>query len=258
MNRKIFFISIMMMICIFCYYANPFITLVAVLMAGAMIFVLCIMGLDYFKNNFNLFLLIIISLLVAISLYEIRVMNFHKINEYEANQKITGIITGVEKDGLVLSRVNISGCKFNQKLYVKLDFSSVPICIEADNNAFRSTLIKFANELTNSVWIIDSEQRKQLHIAAVFACNFVNHLYSLSERLIAEKKIDFTILHPLMQATVNKAINNSPQIVQTGPAKRNDKNTIEKHLGLLSSQPDLKMIYEILTNSIKKFHNYKG
>ncbi len=136
-----------------------------------------------------------------------------------------------------------------------LDFTDIPVCVESNNESFKETLLDLARQISGSVWSINSEERKYLHLAAVFVCNFVNHLYSLAEELINEKELDFTILHPLIKETVNKAVAISPKLAQTGPALRNDKKTIEKHTNLLISQPGLQKIYKIISDSIHKFHN---
>ncbi len=158
----------------------------------------------------------------------------------------------------VLKSANNYGVFYPLQTFSKnstLDFSEIPICVESNNSEFESSLFELARQISGSVWHISSEERKYLHLAAVFVCNFVNHLYSLSEELVNDKKIDFKILHPLIKETVNKAVTISPKLAQTGPALRNDKKTIEKHTNLLTSQPNSRKIYEIISNSIQKFHN---
>ena len=98
---------------------------------------------------------------------------------------------------------------------------------------------------------MNSAQRKQLHIAAVFACNFSNHMYSIADDLLAKKNIDFSILLPLIRQTVQKLEANSPKEVQTGPAKRKDLQTIKNQINLLEDD-DLRNIYKLITNQILK------
>ncbi len=136
-----------------------------------------------------------------------------------------------------------------------LNFSEIPICVEADNDNFRDILLKLANQISNSIWQITSYERQHLHLAAVFVCNFVNHIYSITENMMNEKNLDFKILKPLIQETVNKALTISPKLAQTGPAVRNDKKTMKNHSNLLISQPDLQKIYDMISQSINKFHN---
>jgi len=132
-----------------------------------------------------------------------------------------------------------------------VNFKEIPICIEANNKEFNEKLAKLANKISNSVWQINSNQRKQLHLSAVFACNFVNHLYALAKELINDKEIDFEILHPLIKETALKALSMDPKLAQTGPAVRNDTESLKKHIELLSSYPEIQGLYKHLSNSIK-------
>ena len=136
-----------------------------------------------------------------------------------------------------------------------LDFSDTPICIEAENNQALDLLKKLALAISNKVYEINSEQRKKLHLAAVFVNNFTNHLYQIGNSICDDHKIPFEILHPLIKETAYKIKEISPKEAQTGPAIRNDNKTIEKHLAQLSTQE--KKIYNILTDSISKtYHNH--
>ena len=101
---------------------------------------------------------------------------------------------------------------------------------------------------------ITDDERQKLHLAAVIANNFSNHLYTLSAQYLAKNNIDFDLLKPLITETVHKISNSNPKANQTGPAKRNDIETIEKHFSLMENE-DLKEIYKILTKSIYKTHN---
>lgn len=130
-----------------------------------------------------------------------------------------------------------------------IDFNRVPICLEAEQSADYQLLEKVAQSISNSVFAIDSEQRKSLHVSAVFVSNFVNHLYQLGNELCTTYNVSFDILKPLIAETANKIQTLSPQEAQTGPAKRNDTITINKHLALLSDE-NHKEIYKILTKSI--------
>lgn len=132
-----------------------------------------------------------------------------------------------------------------------VDFSVVPICIEAENSIDLKVLNELASSVSKSVYEVNSEKRKQLHLAAVFVCNFVNHMYQIGFDLSEKNGIPFSILKPLIKETAAKIENASPKEMQTGPAKRNDQNTIEKHLNLLE-QPLQKEIYKLLSQSIQK------
>lgn len=130
-----------------------------------------------------------------------------------------------------------------------VDFSAVPICLESENETDYEFLENVANEISNKVYKINSEQRKALHVSAVFVNNFVNHLYQIGNEICEENKVSFEVLKPLILETANKVMMLSPKEAQTGPAKRNDKQTIEAHLDFLSNE-NHKIIYKILTQSI--------
>ena len=131
----------------------------------------------------------------------------------------------------------------------EVDFKTIPICIETKNEKDFQILEKVAKSISNTVYKINSEQRKALHIAAVFVCNFVNHLYQISNNICIENDLPFDILKPLIQETANKILTLSPNQAQTGPAKRKDIQTINAHLSFLSDD-NQKEIYKMLTKSI--------
>ena len=132
----------------------------------------------------------------------------------------------------------------------KVDFGQVPICIEASTPQNLQILTSLAKSISQNIQFINSDQRQQIHLAAVFACNFVNHFYRIGEVLLQEKGIDFEILKPLIMETAVKAVANSPKYSQTGPASRNDKNIMDKHLALLEDHPDLKALYATISERI--------
>jgi len=131
----------------------------------------------------------------------------------------------------------------------EVDFKTIPICIETKNEKDFEILEKVAKSISNTVYKINSEQRKALHIAAVFVCNFVNHLYQIGNDICIENDLPFDILKPLIQETANKILTLSPNQAQTGPAKRKDIQTINAHLNFLSDD-NQKEIYKMLTKSI--------
>ena len=131
----------------------------------------------------------------------------------------------------------------------EVDFKTIPICIETKNEKDFQILEKVAKSISNTVYKINSEQRKALHIAAVFVCNFVNHLYQIGNDICIENDLPFDILKPLIQETANKILSLSPNQAQTGPAKRKDSQTINAHLSFLSDE-NQKEIYKMLTKSI--------
>ncbi len=138
---------------------------------------------------------------------------------------------------------------------VDVDFLKVPVCVEANNNEVGEVLISLAKDLSGNAQIVNSEQRMMLHIAAVFASNFTNHFYTIAQNILAEAGLSFTMIRPLIEATANKALKASSFELQTGPSRRNDQLTIQKHLDVLNSKPELKALYEIVSQNIVKMYN---
>ncbi|TAE76019.1 MAG: DUF2520 domain-containing protein [Bacteroidetes bacterium] len=132
----------------------------------------------------------------------------------------------------------------------QIDFSLLNICIEGKTSAIQNILSSLAEILKAKISFIDSNQRKYLHIAAVFSCNFANHLWALSDEYLREKHISFDLLKPLLEETLEKALLISPKKAQTGPAKRNDTKIIDKHIKLLEENPNMQKIYQTITESI--------
>ncbi|HBY69539.1 MAG TPA: DUF2520 domain-containing protein, partial [Flavobacteriaceae bacterium] len=132
-----------------------------------------------------------------------------------------------------------------------VDFSEIPICIEAEEQTDLKLLKKLGESISKNVTEVSSEDRKTLHLAAVFVNNFVNHMYHISEDILKESNLDFKLLKPLIAETANKIKGLSPEQAQTGPAKRNDLKTIENHLHLLKDSP-YKEVYKQMTEAIKK------
>ena len=113
-------------------------------------------------------------------------------------------------------------------------------------------LLDLAQSLSSHVQLINSEERKQLHLAAVFACNFSNYMYTIADELLAKNNLDLNLLKPLIIETANKIKENKPALMQTGPAKREDKAVIENHLQLLAKSKDYQDIYKLITENIIK------
>lgn len=140
---------------------------------------------------------------------------------------------------------------FNKK--IEMDFENLPICIESNNPTLESDLIDLANSITKSVHKLNSEQRKKIHIAAVFACNFSNHMLSISEDIMKKNNMDFSLLKPLIEMTFQKIKNNSPKDMQTGPAFREDEKVMEEHLKQLENKKEFKELYSKISESIINF-----
>lgn len=131
-----------------------------------------------------------------------------------------------------------------------LDYSRIPFFIEGSDSATEATLIELASQISQTVVKADSNRRKKLHIAAVFVCNFTNHLYTLASQYMEANSLDFNLLLPLIEETVAKLHSLPPDEAQTGPAIRRDTNTINAHLDELTSHPHIKEIYKTLSDSI--------
>ncbi len=136
-----------------------------------------------------------------------------------------------------------------------LDFSLIPLCVEGNNAETEQQIYEIAKSLSDKVQIVNSENRMYLHIAAVFACNFTNYFYQIGTEICEKANLDFNLIRPLIQETADKVMLNSPINVQTGPAKRNDVLTMDKHLALLQKQPDLQYLYQVISQDIVKKYN---
>lgn len=135
-----------------------------------------------------------------------------------------------------------------------VDFRQIPILIEANTPEVLSLIRTLADRLTEKVIEVNSEERKVMHIAAVFACNFTNHMVGLAKELLEGKGLNYELLKPLIKETFSKIEGNDPVSVQTGPAVREDHAIIQAHLELLKSQPDLLDLYSKISQSIVNLH----
>lgn len=135
-----------------------------------------------------------------------------------------------------------------------LDMNTVPICIDANNENDKSILLILGQLLSNNVAIVNDEQRAYLHVGAVMVNNFTNHLYALAQDFMAKHHTPFSMLKPLILETVHKLEYMPAKAAQTGPAKRNDQNTIQRHLDLIATDKDLALLYKMLSESISKYY----
>ncbi|MBW4889325.1 DUF2520 domain-containing protein [Mucilaginibacter sp. HMF5004] len=133
----------------------------------------------------------------------------------------------------------------------EVDFRKVPLCVEGTDEVTIASLKVLAHMLSLNVYDVDTAQRKILHLAAVFACNFPNNLYAVAQGLLAKHQLDFNLLRPLILETAQKVQHNFPAEVQTGPAVRGDEKTMQAHLALLNDDA-LKQVYTELSQSIIK------
>lgn len=138
---------------------------------------------------------------------------------------------------------------------VQVDFSQIPIGIEALDENSTQILFNLAKSLSPKTYYINSQQRLIMHTAAVFACNFTNHFYSIAQELMQQSGLDFNLIRPLIQETAAKVQQVLPQEAQTGPAKRNDQLTIQKHLDLLKNNPTWMLLYQQISQDIVKMYS---
>ncbi|MDO4880993.1 MAG: DUF2520 domain-containing protein [Capnocytophaga sp.] len=161
------------------------------------------------------------------------------------------IHTSGNTDMLALNSKNRRGVLYPVQSFSKdkeLNFNEIAFCIEAENKTDELFLAEFAQLFSEKIYKMDSQQRKFLHIAAVFLNNFANHIWYLSEEICKKNNIPFDILKPLLSETYTKTQHLSFFEAQTGPARRGDMPTIQKHLDLLENNE--KEIYKTLTSSI--------
>ncbi|MDR1098093.1 MAG: DUF2520 domain-containing protein [Tannerella sp.] len=133
----------------------------------------------------------------------------------------------------------------------KTKFYKTPLFIEGNTPASEKEIRQIAGTVSENVCVMTSEKRKYLHLAAVFACNFSNYMYSIATQLLEEQNIDQHVLQPLIDETANKLHTMSPDRAQTGPAIRQDRTVMEQHLALLKD-PEMREIYELISTNIYK------
>ena len=134
----------------------------------------------------------------------------------------------------------------------KLYFEEIPICLESDDEVVLKALASIAQSISPKTCYLSSPQRKVLHLAAVFACNFTNHLLALSKEILDKENLDYGLMNALISETINKALEHNPKEMQTGPAIRKDVKILQEHLQALTEDPDKKQIYRMLSESILK------
>lgn len=138
----------------------------------------------------------------------------------------------------------------------EVDWAATPLFVEATEQQDLAVLTQLANSLSQRVYQYSSQQRQTLHLAAVFACNFSNYCYDMAKQIVDAEQVDFSLLYPLITETANKATQNEPKQMQTGPAMRGDKNILNMHSQLLAvaQRPDLKNIYTLMSDGIYHRH----
>ena len=136
----------------------------------------------------------------------------------------------------------------------EVNFEEVPFFVEANSKEDVELLKAIAATLSEKVYEVTSEQRKSLHLAAVFTCNFTNHMFALAAELLDKYHLPFEVMLPLIDETARKVHELSPYDAQTGPAVRYDENVINHHLTMLEDTPELQEIYKLISKSIHEHH----
>lgn len=132
-----------------------------------------------------------------------------------------------------------------------LHYEEIPVFIEANNALDLNKIRKLTKYFTNRTEELDSAARKKLHLAAVIVNNFTNHLYTISQDYLKETDVDFKLLVPLVRETARRLEEGSPELMQTGPARRKDQEVIVQHLDMLRDHKEMKELYNLFTESIR-------
>jgi predicted short-subunit dehydrogenase-like oxidoreductase (DUF2520 family) len=132
----------------------------------------------------------------------------------------------------------------------KVDFKEVPFFIESSDSNAESVMMPLAKAISTQVYKIGSEDRKALHVAAVFASNFTNHMLTVAKDILQENSLDFNWLVPLITETINKSISIGPEIAQTGPARRGDLEILDEHIAFLRGQKSVSAMYKLISQDI--------
>ena len=134
----------------------------------------------------------------------------------------------------------------------QIDWPQVPVFVEGSDAAELETVKTLASDLSAQVAELSSTGRKKLHVAAVFTCNFSNHMYAIADKLLATEGVPFRVMLPLVRETARKVETMSPQDAQTGPAVRGDRKVINEHLELLKDYPGYAALYRLISIDINK------
>ncbi|MDR0186611.1 DUF2520 domain-containing protein [Prevotella brunnea] len=136
----------------------------------------------------------------------------------------------------------------------RVKFKEIPVFLEYSDDIARKRVDELARKLTNKVYYLSSEDRKYLHLSAVWACNFVNHCYDIASDILSAHDIPFSVLLPLIDETARKVHSLTPREAQTGPAVRFDENVIEKQVKLMNENAMEAQLYQLLSESIHEKH----
>lgn len=164
-----------------------------------------------------------------------------------------------------LSKLGYAATSFTGVFYLlqtfskerKVDFRDVPVFIESEDETVERILEKMGKAISNHVYHIDSHGRRALHVAAVFASNFTNHMLRISKDITGDHRLEFDWLKPLIAETINKSLSIGPEKAQTGPAKREDFETLDTHMEFLRNDEKLAELYRVISQHIIDSKNDK-
>ena len=137
----------------------------------------------------------------------------------------------------------------------KIDFSKVPVCIEASDKTTLNLLLNLASRISNHAQVMNSEKRRSLHLAAVMANNFTNHIIARTFDFLDKNGIDKQLILPLLEETLEKIKLIGPKEAQTGPARRNNVEILNKHLKMIEKEQELKNLYNAISDSIIAYYS---
>ena len=140
----------------------------------------------------------------------------------------------------------------------EVDFREIPVFVEGNSEEDTNFLKEIAAVLSENVYEASSEQRKSLHLAAVFTCNFTNHMYALAAELLKKYGLPFESMLPLIDETARKVHELEPHVAQTGPAVRYDKNVMGEHLQMLAHEPEMRELYQKISEDIHRLTGRNG
>lgn len=132
----------------------------------------------------------------------------------------------------------------------KIDFKEVPIFVESENTETEKVLLTMAKAISKKVYKISAAKRVALHVAAVFASNFTNHMLAIAQEILHDHKLDFELIKPLVVETINKSLMIGPEKAQTGPAKRGDLKILDRHVEFLQEDEAVAEIYKVISQHI--------
>ena len=138
---------------------------------------------------------------------------------------------------------------------IKVDFTEIPIFIESDDSETERTLMTMAKAVSRKALRISSDERRALHVAAVFASNFTNHMLAISKTIMSGHKLQYEFLKPLITETINKSLHIGPEAAQTGPARRGDLEILDTHMEFLKGDEELSEIYRVISQHIVDYYD---